>query len=140
VNSRLDTLEWSVLTERLKILPEGLERRDVLARRYSEELNGSFTPPILIKGATSSWAQYTIQNDRRDAIRDRLADKGVPTAVYYPKPNHLQAPYRDCPRAPGGRPNTEHLQERVFSLPVHPYLDPSDQDFIIESLAEAAGA
>ena len=82
------------------------------------------------------WAQYTVVCENRDKIRDELNRRGIPTAVYYPKPNHLQAPYINDPCSPTGLANTQYLQDRVISLPMHPYLDEKNQDSIIAAIAD----
>jgi UDP-2-acetamido-2-deoxy-ribo-hexuluronate aminotransferase len=55
----------------------------------------------------SVWAQYTIEVDDRDGFRAKLGEAGIPTAVYYPVPIHVQAPYADFPGRAGGLPATE---------------------------------
>jgi dTDP-4-amino-4,6-dideoxygalactose transaminase len=58
----------------------------------------------------------------------------VPTAIYYPIPIHMQDCYAHYPKAPGGLPVTESIRNRVMSLPMHPYLDTSSQDQVIEAI------
>ena len=62
-----------------------------------------------------------------------LRGEGIPTAVYYPLPLHRQAPYAHYPQ-PGGLPVTDAAAAKVISLPMHPYLEPSDQDRIISAI------
>ena len=78
--------------------------------------------PRVPPGSTSSWAQYTIRTDRRDELQHGLAERGIRTEIYYPRPLHMQPPYRALPAAPGGLPVTERLKDEVLSLPMHPYL------------------
>lgn len=137
LNSRLDTIQAAILIEKLKIFPSEIDARKKIAQYYHTNLPSSLRPQKLMEGATSVWAQYTVVGENRDQIRDRLAADDIPTAVYYPKPNHLQAPYQGAPCAPKGLPVTEHLQERVFSLPMHPYLDEELQGKILEALTRA---
>ncbi|MGH8643034.1 MAG: DegT/DnrJ/EryC1/StrS family aminotransferase, partial [Gammaproteobacteria bacterium] len=75
--------------------------------------------------------------DGRDAVAARLKERGVPTAVYYPKPLHQQTAYTRFPTAPGGLPVSEQLAQEVLSLPMHPYLEPETQDFIIDAVRAA---
>lgn len=137
LNSRLDTLQAAVLLQKMKIFPDEIAARDTVAQNYTRNLPERVVPQATLAGATSVWAQYTVVVDARDRLRAALGEAGIPTAVYYPKPNHLQAPYVDAPRAPGGLPVTEYLQERVFSLPMHPYLDDDTQARILSVLAKA---
>ena len=78
--------------------------------------------PVMIDGSFSAWAQYTIQVENRDAVAAALKDAGVPTAVYYPKPLHLQPAYADFGEGPGSMPVSEMLCNQVLSLPMHPYM------------------
>jgi UDP-2-acetamido-2-deoxy-ribo-hexuluronate aminotransferase len=135
LNSRLDAIQAAILSEKLKIYPDELERRDAVARRYSDALAPHVrSVPRVIEGGFSNWAQYTIEHDDRDGLAAHLKAQGVPTAIYYPIPIHMQDVYSVYPRAPGGLPATEAARTRVLSLPMHPYLDPADQDRVIEAV------
>jgi len=92
MNSRLDTIQAAILIEKLKIFDDEIEKRNAVARRYSDAFAGSnrIKTPVVIAGATSSWAQYTLQVADRASFQARLKEAGVPTAVYYPIPLHLQ--------------------------------------------------
>ncbi|HOZ25871.1 MAG TPA: DegT/DnrJ/EryC1/StrS aminotransferase family protein [Hyphomonadaceae bacterium] len=135
VNSRLDAMQAAILSEKLKIYPDELQKRDTIAQRYNEGLAKHVrSVPAVIKGGFSNWAQYTIEHDNRDALAAHLKTKGVPTAIYYPIPIHMQDVYSVYPKAPGGLPVTEAIRNRVLSLPMHPYLSKADQDTIIEAI------
>jgi dTDP-4-amino-4,6-dideoxygalactose transaminase len=86
---------------------------------------------------TSVWAQYTIRSPRRDRIVTSLNAKSIANKVFYPKPIHMQAPYRGFPMAAGGLPVTEQLAQEVVSLPMHPYLSAADQDWVIAAVRAA---
>jgi UDP-2-acetamido-2-deoxy-ribo-hexuluronate aminotransferase len=135
INSRLDAIQAAILSEKLKIYPDELQRRDAIASRYSKALAAYVrSVPNVIDGGFSNWAQYTIEHDSRDALAAHLKTKGVPTAIYYPIPIHMQDVYAAYPKAPGGLPVTEAICGRVLSLPMHPYLDPADQDKVIDAI------
>ena len=135
VNSRLDAMQAAILSEKLKIYPEELQKRDAIAKRYNEGLASHVRRvPTVIAGGFSNWAQYTIEHDNRDALAAHLKTKGVPTAIYYPIPIHMQDVYAVYPKAPGGLPVTEAIRNRVLSLPMHPYLSTADQDLIIDAV------
>ena len=136
MNSRLDTLQAAILLEKLDIFPDDLTRRNVAADRYGKGLSGAAATPAVIAGGVSTWAQYTIEVDRRDELVKRLKGFGVPTAVYYPVPLHQQVAYADCP-TPGGLPVTEAKAGRVLSLPISADLDPATQDYVIDSVRRA---
>ena len=74
-------------------------------------------------GSKSAWAQYTIRLPDRDAVAVALGQQGIPTAVYYPKPLHLQPAYERFGKGPGSLPISERLARQVLSLPMHADLD-----------------
>jgi dTDP-4-amino-4,6-dideoxygalactose transaminase len=111
--------------------------RQAVAARYDAALNDIVQTPQVPAGSTSVWAQYTIRSPRRDRVVASLGAQGIPTAVFYPKPIHVQPPYRGYPVAGGGLPVTEQLAQDVVSLPMHPYLSAADQDRVIAALRAA---
>lgn len=139
VNSRLDTIQAAVLIEKLKVYAEEIEKRQVVAQRYTAALKDLAVTPHVMPDCVSTWAQYTIRVDahRRDAFQAELKAKGVPTTVYYPKPLHQQTAYKHYPVAGNGLPISERVAQEVVALPMHPYLDEETQDYIIESARDA---
>ena len=109
-----------------------------MAEKYNAALGRAVETPEIPPGYRSAWAQYTIQSDRRDAIAAALKDHGIPTAIYYPIPMHLQAAYRDFGGGEGSCPVSERLARRVLSLPMHPYLEDSSIARIAEIVCSAA--
>ena len=140
VNSRLDTIQAAILLEKLKIFPEEIEMREAVARRYNAGLGVSnkIRVPYVIEHAQSTWAQYTIQVPDRARLQTDLKAKGIPTAIYYPIPLSVQKGYAQYPSAP--IPVSERLADSVISLPMHPYLDASTQDRIIEAVLQSVGS
>ncbi|MFT5320231.1 MAG: dTDP-4-amino-4,6-dideoxygalactose transaminase [Pseudohongiellaceae bacterium] len=134
VNGRMDTLQAAILIEKLKIYPEEIRKRDIVASRYSNDLKDMVSVPGLMSGATSVWAQYTIRvpADLRDTIAIELKGKGIPVAVYYQKPLHLQTAYAHYPASTKTLQTSETLAKEVLSLPMHPYLDEQIQEHIIK--------
>lgn len=140
MNGRLDTMQAAVLIEKLKIFPDEIAARDRVAKRYNEMLGDVVVVPEVAEGNTSVWAQYTMRVPNRDALAAALKAKGVPTAIYYPKPLHQQTAYSKFPCAGNGVPVSERLADEVLSLPMHPYLEEAVQDRIITAVREALGA
>lgn len=134
LNARLDTLQAAVLLEKLAIFPEELEARRRVAARYTEALIGTVCTPHLFDDARSSWAQYTILPQDRAVIAESCKRAGVPTAIYYPIPMHKQSGYAHHPVVPNGCTEAEDLAARVISLPMHPYLNDTDQDRVIAAV------
>jgi dTDP-4-amino-4,6-dideoxygalactose transaminase len=136
MNGRLDTMQAAVLIEKLKIFPDEIVARDRIARRYNDALRDVAIVPEVMEGATSVWAQYTLRipGFDRGAFQAGLKDKGVPTAIYYPKPLHQQIAYRHHPVAGNGLPVSDRIAHEVISLPMHPYLDEETQDRVIAAV------
>lgn len=140
LTGRLDSIQAAVLLQKLTIFDDECEQRDRIAARYAEHLSDVVDVPTLGPGDRSVWAQYTLRTDRRDEIVRSLDRCGVPTAIFYRRPLHQQAPYAHFPRAGGGLPITEALANEVVSLPLHPYLDADDQDRVVAGVRAAFGA
>lgn len=134
INSRLDTIQAAILIEKLAILEEEMEARQVVAERYRLGLGDVVKVPAIPVGHRSAFAQYAIELDGRDGLKAHLAASGIPSVVYYPKPLHLQRAYERFPRQPEGLPVTEALPERILCLPMHAYLNEADQERIIDTI------
>ena len=146
LNSRLDTLQAAVLLEKLKVFDRELSRRREIAAFYTERLSGAVQTPVIPAEAEPSWAQYTIRlpnRMQRDRMKLHLSIRGIPSAVYYPKPLHLQGAFACLGLRRGALPFSEALCEQVLSLPVHPYLTDDEvccvADAVLEALREGAG-
>jgi dTDP-4-amino-4,6-dideoxygalactose transaminase len=139
INGRLDTIQAAILIEKLKIFGDEIERRDAVAARYNASLAHVAIAPKVLDGCVSTWAQYTIKiaPSERDRFVSALKAEGIPTAIYYPKPLHQQTAYRDYPVAENGLPVAERIAQEVVSLPMHPYLEPTVQDHIIDAARRA---
>lgn len=130
INGRLDTLQAAILLAKFAIFPEELELRQQVARLYSELLAGKATIPEVPNGYRSAWAQYSIlvrDGAERSARIAKLKEAGIPTAIYYPKPLHLQTAFSGLGYKEGDFPVSEDSARRIFSLPMHPYLAAGDQ-------------
>ncbi len=144
MNGRLDTLQAAILLEKLAIFAEEIVQREKIAARYHEAFKGLVQVQKVLPQIQSVWAQYTIilEKGRRDRIVQALSEKGIPTAVHYPKPLHFQPAYCGFPCSGGSfgnesknsLPVAEDLAERVLSLPMHPYLSTISQERIIAAL------
>lgn len=130
VNSRLDTIQAAILLPKLEILDDEMLARQKVAETYNQLFNqaGVHTTPYLEPYNTSAWAQYTIQVDNRAEVQKELQEQGIPTAVHYPIPLNKQPAVADTNVC---LPVGDAIAERVMSLPMHPYLNKTDLDFII---------
>lgn len=142
INGRLDTIQAAVLLAKLPIFPGEIKKRNGAAEGYSDLISGgnpmaSLALPGVPKGYESAWAHYSLlakDNDFRTKIQSALKTAGIPTAIYYPTPLHLQTAFKDLGYQAGDFPVSEELSSRIFSLPMHPYLKENDQKRIVDVL------
>jgi len=133
INARMDAMQCAVILAKLKIFDKELKQRAKLASRYDAALSDVVKTPVVAEGKTCVYAQYTLslEPELRDAVQKHLAEKGIPSVIYYPIPIHQQQAYNKFPA--GDMSNTMRLCQSVLSLPMHPYLHESDQNQIIEA-------
>jgi UDP-2-acetamido-2-deoxy-ribo-hexuluronate aminotransferase len=136
INGRLDTMQAAVLLAKMEIFDEEIRLRNNIASRYSDQLKNNVLTPFVQPECMSVWAQYSILADHRDEMLKKLKSRGVPTAVYYPKPLHLQDAFRDLGYKRGDFPISERIADSIFSIPMHPYLSTEDQDYIVKAIVE----
>jgi len=139
MGGRLDTIQAAVLNAKLKHYPKELKQRQAVAEKYNSELNSnnlSLIVPSVKAGRSSAWAQYTVKVKSRDTVQASLKVIGIPTAVHYPIPLHLQECFQYLGYKRGDFPNAELSAKEVISLPINPYLRDDDQSFIINYLKQ----
>ncbi len=138
VNGRLDTIQAAILLAKLEIFSEEIDKRNNIAENYTNLLNnkGFKNTPIIKKSNISSFAQYTVQVERRDFIQEFLKKKSIPTAVHYPIPLNKQPALLNKSRFQNCN-NSVFASERVLSLPFHPYLEIETQVEIVNCFIEA---
>lgn len=141
INSRLDTLQAAILLAKFEIFPEEVELRQEVAANYAQLLAGDskLKTPAISAGYKSIWAQYSVLAEdqaSRTALREALKRNGIPTAIYYPKPLHRQRAFAGLGYQAADFPIAEDCASRIFSLPMHPYLQIQDQERIVAILRE----
>jgi len=136
INGRLDTIQAAILLAKLEIFGQEIEKRQEVAARYSEGLKNAVKVPHVPPGYRSAWAQYSIISERKKGLMARLQNAGIPTAVYYPQPLHLQTAFSYLGYKPESMPVSEKVSGRIFSLPMHPYLDEADQQRIMHTILQ----
>lgn len=138
MNSRLDTLQAAILNAKIDVFAEETANRNLLADEYSARLSNVVVTPTKPEGVVSAWAQYTIKVPQRDAFQVSLRELGIPTAVYYPKPMHLQPAYAQFGNGVGSMPISESLSDEVLSLPMNPYWSQKDLNLVCDAVMHAA--
>ncbi|MGO4819218.1 DegT/DnrJ/EryC1/StrS family aminotransferase [Flavobacterium sp. W22_SRS_FP1] len=141
VNSRLDSIQAAVLNAKLPFLDQYNSARQDAARKYSSAFEGNkhiFAPSICDICDCHVFHQYTLRiiDADRDALMQHLLAKGIPCAVYYPIPLHLQKAYTDSRYNEEDFPVTNQLVKQVISLPMHTELDDEQIKFITDSVLE----
>jgi UDP-2-acetamido-2-deoxy-ribo-hexuluronate aminotransferase len=137
INGRMDTLQAAILLAKLEIFDEEVAARARIGERYTELLRDSVVTPYIAPENTSVYAQYTVQVDKRDDLQKKLKEHGIPTAVHYPVPLHLQPAFAGLNQGEGSFPVAVDAAKRVMSLPMHPYLALIEQDAIVETLLKS---
>ncbi|MEQ9423205.1 MAG: DegT/DnrJ/EryC1/StrS family aminotransferase [Cyclobacteriaceae bacterium] len=138
LNSRLDSIQAAVLDVKLKYLNRYIEARQKAAKIYDDGLNRieQIQCPIRSRFSTHSFHQYTLKvlDQSRDKLRDFLAERGIPSMIYYPLPVHLQKAYRHYGYKRGDLPMAEKLSDQVISLPIHTEIEIKEQEYIIDQV------
>jgi len=131
INGRLDTIQAAILLAKIEIFPEEVLLRETIGKRFTALLSPFVATPTIASQCTSVYAQYTVQVDDRDRFCAKLKDSGIPTAVHYPVPLHLQPAFGYLDHGEGAYQESELSARRVVSLPMHPYLSIEQQDLIV---------
>ena len=134
LNGRLDTLQAAVLNVKLKSYPNDIKKRQAAAEMYNRFLKNQVQTPMIASNCTSVWAQYSIRVKNRDRIQNLLNDKGIPTAVYYPIPLHLQECFKHLNNKAGDFPVSELIAKEIISLPMNPYLSSAEIEYVSKEL------
>lgn len=137
IGGRLDTLQAAVLLAKLPHYRKEIGLRQQVAQSYNNKLpkNMGLHLPCIKPDRTSVWAQYTLSVQHRSALQERLQKAGIPTAIHYPKPLHLQECFGYLNYNVGDFPNAEKAAIEVISLPMNPFLIESEVDFIAGNLS-----
>ena len=141
VGGRMDTIQCAVLLEKMKYFDDEIQSRYAAAQRYNDRLielekTGVLTLVKVRPEVISVYAQYTLLVEDREKCIRMLKERGIPTAVHYPIPMHLQKALQGKVKFTA-LPNAERAAKQVLSLPMHAYLDLDTQQEIIQSLSQS---
>ncbi len=135
IGGRMDTIQSAVLNVKLKYYKKDLSLRQEVAEKYNRALKDKdLILPFIDKTTTSTFAQYSIRVKNRDNIQAKLREKGIPTAIHYPMPLHLQECFNYLGYKRGDFPISELISNEIMSLPMNPYLNKEDIAYISNSL------
>lgn len=134
LGGRLDTLQAAILNVKLKYYNQDIKLRQNVADCYNLMLKNVLPTPEVKEYNTSVWAQYSIRVQSRGLVQEKLKRVGVPTAVHYPTPLHLQECFNYLGYSLGDFPESEKVSKEIMSLPMNPYLTEEQQIYIINAL------
>lgn len=144
-NFRIDTMQAAVLRVMLPQLNSWILCRQKLAERYNdafEEFSDLIVAPPISENSTHTYHQYTIRvkNGLRDSLKEYLTSKEIASCIYYPISSHMQKALSHLGHKIGDFPQSEKASDEVLSLPVYPVMALTEQDYVIASIREWAGA
>lgn len=136
MGGRLDTIQAAVLNVKLNHYKKDLALRQTVASKYTEALSAKpfITIPTVYDDCTSAWAQYSIRIKNRDALQEKLKLAGIPTAIHYPLPLHLQEAFEYLGYKIGDFPTSEAVANEIMSLPMNPYLSDEEIQYICSNI------
>lgn len=135
INGRIDALQAAILNVKMRHFEDEVQKRIAIGTRYSELLkDADVITPKIEKDRNSMYAQYSIRVKNRETLMKKLNDAGVPTAVHYPIPLHLQEALLYLGYSKGDFPISEQVGLEIMSLPMSPFLSQEQQDFIINAI------
>ena len=134
MGGRLDNLQAAILSVKLRHYDKDVERRQAVANQYTYHLKDYLQTPSVKENRTSVWAQYTVRLQNRNEVQEQLKEKGIPTAVHYPIPMHLQECFCYLGHNKGDFPKSEKCAAEVMSLPMNPYLTTNQIEYITSNL------
>lgn len=144
INGRLDAMQAAILNVKLAHFKEEIARRIEIGNNYTKKIKEAYKgdasdiiTPFIPNGKVSVYAQYSVRVKNREEISKKLNEAGIPTAIHYPIPLHMQECYANCGFKEGDLPVSEKVSKEIMSLPMSAFLKDDDQDFIVETLCKA---
>jgi dTDP-4-amino-4,6-dideoxygalactose transaminase len=140
-NFRIDELQAAVLRVKLKYLDGWTLGRQRNAAYYDSAFAGvglgsKLRTPFAAAGQRHIFNQYVVRAERRDALRARLAERGIGSEIYYPVPLHLQACFAYLNYRAGDFPHSERAAEQTLALPIYPELEQEQLAHVVATVAE----
>ena len=136
MTGRMNSFQAAVLLQKLTVFDQELKDRARVAKRYDTELDSYFGKQKVLDNCKSAYALYTIHCEDRDELMSYLKENGIPCGAYYPRPVNTQTAYLKWNTR--SLPVCEKLSKTVLSIPMTPYLDNEDLDYIIKTMNEFA--
>lgn len=151
LNARMDTIQAAILLAKLERFDWEVDQRRALGARYTDLIAAhcpaaaccrlsrepgnscpsGLTVPFIAPGNTSVFAQYTLQSPDRASVIEALGESGIPTAIHYPIPLHLQPAFSGIRQEQGPLEIAETVARQVFSIPMSADLSTEQQDMVV---------
>ena len=133
MGGRMDTIQCAIVNVKLKYYAKDLALRQEVAQKYNSKFkiqNSKLVLPSVKEERTSAWAQYSVRVENRDEVQAKLKEQGIPTAVHYPMPLHLQEAFKYLNHKKGNFPLSEKVSDEIMSLPMNPYVTDEEIEYI----------
>ncbi|NIA08274.1 MAG: aminotransferase class I/II-fold pyridoxal phosphate-dependent enzyme [Nitrospiraceae bacterium] len=142
INGRLDSIQAAIILAKFAHFEQELRARQEVAHRYTElihQMVPEIQPPVTMPERTNVYAQYTVRipGGLRDNVADFLKKEGIPTAIHYPIPIHMQPAFRYLDLKPGSFPEAEKAAKEVLSLPMYAFIRSEEQEIVVDGLRKA---
>lgn len=137
-NSRLDELQAAILRVKLRHLDRRIANRRTIASLYNELLPRNIVKPYVAPTVKHTYHQYVIRTENRDKMQRKLTARGIGTAIHYPTLIHQQVAYEYLRRSVRPLPCAESTVKRILSLPMHPFLELREIEYIAEEVRKAS--
>jgi dTDP-4-amino-4,6-dideoxygalactose transaminase len=135
---RIDAIQAAILGAKLPHLEAWTEARRSHARLYNELLSDAVATPFESENVRHVYHLYVIRTARRDAMLQRLKDKGIDAGIHYPIPVHRQPVYLKLGYGDVSLPITEQAAGEILSLPMYPELQPDQIEYVAQAVKETA--
>jgi dTDP-4-amino-4,6-dideoxygalactose transaminase len=138
INSRMDGFQGAVLRLKVPHLRRWTERRQQIAARYDQALQGvgDIEIPTVAAGRSHVYHLYVIRTGRRDALRAHLTAAGIETVLNYPKALPFYPAYAYLGHQPADFPNAVRHQDRILSLPIFPEMTAEQQQAVVDAIRQ----
>ena len=135
VNSRLDEIQAALLKVKLKHLIQINHKKKVIASYYLKSISSVYLQlPHVPSYIEPVWHQFVVKTPYRDKLKEYLNQSSIETIVHYPVPPHLQKAYEWMGLSKGSLPIAEKLSEEILSIPIDPYLNTEELEYIVNIL------
>ena len=138
-NSRMDEIQAAILREKVKRLDEMTQHRQKIGASYKANIKG-LTLPVTLENCSHVYHLFVVRSERRDWLKEQMAERGVGTLVHYPLPVHMQESFEFLGLKEGDLPETERAAKQVLSLPLHFSLTDEDISYVAEMVNEVVAS